>query len=129
MRAGGSSTHLVYQVGSAARMLSIHPTAYAWVYAIPEFIIGSYFSHSNIDWPKKNLRWVATIINTPRVHAAHHALLAGASRKNFGDILSIWDVIFGTFEMPSAAPENFGIDDEKFSNQGVIGQTLHPFKL
>lgn len=57
-----------------------------------------------------NLGWLERIIVTPEQHAIHHAINPEYIDKNFGQWLSIWDRMFGTFQakIPGIEPV-FGV--------------------
>jgi len=51
--------------------------------------------------------WLEYIIVTPSQHRVHHAINPEYIDKNLGQILSIWDRMFGTFqeELPNVPPQ------------------------
>lgn len=56
------------------------------------------------------LGWLEYIIITPSQHRVHHAINAEYIDKNLGQILSVWDRIFGTFqEELDAIPPQYGV--------------------
>jgi sterol desaturase/sphingolipid hydroxylase (fatty acid hydroxylase superfamily) len=60
------------------------------------------WSHANVALPErleKGLRW---FIVTPAMHRVHHSALQTQTDTNFGDVLSIWDRLFGTLSSPRA---------------------------
>lgn len=83
------------------------------------------FNHSNT---KINLRWAEPVFVTPRLHRTHH--LPGATcQKNFATVFTVWDRLFGTLDMQSAACEVFGVPDEVHSfPQSWTAQLLEPFR-
>jgi sterol desaturase/sphingolipid hydroxylase (fatty acid hydroxylase superfamily) len=83
------------------------------------------FVHANLNWTLGPLKYV---VATPVFHRWHHTPLEQGGNSNFGSLLSVWDVLFGTFYMPERAlPARYGIDDAQFP-KGFLGQTLHPFR-
>jgi sterol desaturase/sphingolipid hydroxylase (fatty acid hydroxylase superfamily) len=46
-----------------------------------------------------NLGWLERIIVTPEQHGIHHAMNPEYIDKNFGQWFSIWDQLFGTFQL------------------------------
>jgi sterol desaturase/sphingolipid hydroxylase (fatty acid hydroxylase superfamily) len=83
------------------------------------------FVHANLNWTLGPLKYV---VATPVFHRWHHTPLDQGGNSNFGSLLSVWDVLFGTFHMPAhVLPAHYGIDDAKFP-QGFVGQTVHPFR-
>jgi len=54
--------------------------------------------------------WLEYIIITPSQHRVHHAINPEYIDKNLGQILSVWDRIFGTFqEELDAVPPQYGV--------------------
>jgi sterol desaturase/sphingolipid hydroxylase (fatty acid hydroxylase superfamily) len=83
------------------------------------------FVHANLNWTLGPLKYV---VATPVFHRWHHTPLEQRGNSNFGSLLSVWDVLFGTFYMPERAlPARYGIDDAQFP-KGFLGQTVHPFR-
>ena len=78
-------------------------------------------AHSETKWDRflyrykilSPLAWIIErTISTPSTHFAHHGLTAedGVSHPNgnFGNLLFIWDVIFGTSKITRRYPSKFG---------------------
>jgi len=62
------------------------------------FLVGlSMFYHSAI---RIQLPWLDYILVTPQVHRIHHSVRAEHHNRNFADVLPIFDLVFGTFELP-----------------------------
>lgn len=83
-------------------------------------IIGA---HSSVPWDAKLLRWpltrplmwvLARVISTPTTHAAHHGLHeadpATHYKGNYGNLLFLWDILFGTAKITGQRPSTFGIE-------------------
>lgn len=97
-----------------------------WVYAAYlvvklTVIIGA---HSDVRWdePLYKIKWlspvmwvVERVISTPATHAAHHGKYAADGvthyKGNFGNLLFIWDVIFGTAKITRRYPEKMGVEN------------------
>ncbi len=68
-------------------------------YSTPVGVIGfaylwyTVFYHGNIAWNMGPLRW---ILVTPQSHRVHHSTDPAHFDANFGNVLSIWDRLFGT---------------------------------
>jgi sterol desaturase/sphingolipid hydroxylase (fatty acid hydroxylase superfamily) len=73
-------------------------------------IISNVFAHSNIRLPEKINNIACLIFITPNLHSVHHHYKLPYTNCNYGDILSIWDRLFGTFIKLSADKVVFGID-------------------
>ena len=56
------------------------------------------------------------IIATPRFHHWHHADDPAAYNTNFGNTFSLWDVMFGTYRVPSAYTGKFGFEGTPGNN-------------
>jgi len=64
------------------------------------------FHHGNFTFPGE--KWVSYIIITPYLHRAHHSTLREEHDSNYGIVLSIWDMMFGTRK--ELVPANIGLD-------------------
>jgi len=95
--------------------------AYAYLIYIPVKLTVILLAHSETRWDRflykhrflHPVAWVIErIISTPCTHFAHHGLTAedGVSHPNgnYGNLLFIWDVIFGTAKITRKYPERFG---------------------
>jgi len=80
-------------------------------------------AHSSIAWDDKLYRipalrplvWVLErTFSTPSTHSAHHGLTAedGVThyKGNFGNLLFLWDVLFGTAKITRRRPPAYGIE-------------------
>ncbi|PQJ14127.1 sterol desaturase family protein [Nonlabens tegetincola] len=78
----------------------------------------TYWSHANISLPKKLDKTLSYLIVTPVMHKFHHHDSMPITDTNFGNILSIWDHIFGTYYYGDSQNINYGLDivDSKRSN-------------
>ena len=83
-------------------------------------IIGA---HSSVRWDAYLLRWPITrplmwvgerVISTPTTHAAHHGLHEADGvthyRGNYGNLLFLWDVMFGTAKITRRLPDAYGVE-------------------
>ena len=97
-----------------------------WIYAV--FIIIKltiiYGAHSDIPWDKPlyKIKWLSPImwvvertISTPATHYAHHGRHKADGithyKGNFGNMLFLWDVIFGTAKITRQYPSEFGVEN------------------
>lgn len=88
--------------------------------------------HNNADFDLGKLAW---IFPGPRNHRWHHSTLREESDTNFGNFLTIWDHVFGTFYLPQdrKGPEELGlkqsfIDPRKPAWQNWWGHMTRPFR-
>lgn len=74
---------------------------------------------------------VERTISTPATHWAHHAMTnadgIGHYKGNFGNLLFIWDVLFGTAHITRRYPPKVGlVDDELFGAERWYHQMFYP---
>lgn len=72
--------------------------------------IANIFAHSKIRLPNKIEKAIGIVFITPNLHHVHHHYQLPYTDSNYGDVLSIWDRIFGTFKQLKAQDTVFGID-------------------
>ncbi len=95
--------------------------AYVYLFYLPIKLVVILLAHSETKWDRflyqsKFLNPIAWIIertiSTPSTHFAHHGLTAedGVSHPNgnYGNLLFIWDVIFGTAKITRKYPTKYG---------------------
>jgi sterol desaturase/sphingolipid hydroxylase (fatty acid hydroxylase superfamily) len=82
--------------------------------------IAELFYHWNVATP----HWLGYLVQRPESHRVHHQY--GRHRNNYSD-LPLWDILFGTFENPRAAPEACGFDTERELALGrmLLGHDVH----
>ncbi|HEY4799940.1 MAG TPA: sterol desaturase family protein, partial [Bacteroidia bacterium] len=83
-----------------------------WVVVIHQFfqILANVFAHSNFRLPEKINRVVSLLFVTPNFHHVHHHYKQPYTNCNYGDILSIWDRLLGSFAELETSKTVFGID-------------------
>ena len=94
---------------------------YVYLFYLPIKLIVILLAHSETKWDRllyryrilSPLAWVVErTISTPSTHFAHHGLTAedGVSHPNgnYGNLLFIWDVLFGTAKITRKYPSRFG---------------------
>jgi len=74
-------------------------------------IIFNVFAHSSFRLNNKSNLILSTIFITPNNHHIHHHYQEPLTNKNYGDIFSIWDRLFGTYAKVKSGNEIvFGLD-------------------
>ena len=68
------------------------------------------FAHMNYRLPEKADSIIGLIFITPNLHQVHHHYKQPYTDCNYGDVLSIWDRLFGTFKKLPAESLVFGVD-------------------
>ena len=115
----GGIVYALYVVVKLAVILGAH-CAWRWdqaLYKIPAL---------------RPLMWVLErTISTPATHWAHHAITnadgVGHYKGNFGNLLFIWDLIFGSAHITRQYPEEVGLaDDQRFGPERWYHQMFYP---
>ena len=88
----------------------------------------TYFTHSNINFPKWLDKPLSYIFVTPHMHKFHHHYKRPWTDTNFGNIFSIWDRLFGTFVYDDPRKIRYGLDvlDDK-TDENIAYQFKIPF--
>lgn len=82
-------------------------------------VLFTYWTHANLRLPSGLDKALCYIIVTPNMHKFHHHFERPWTDTNFGNILSIWDRIFGTYEYGDINEVQYGLDvldDEQTQN-------------
>jgi sterol desaturase/sphingolipid hydroxylase (fatty acid hydroxylase superfamily) len=80
----------------AAVILLGVPAAIAMAYEIVLSAM-AIFTHSNLRlpvWFERAIRWIFV---TPQMHHIHHSVIGHERDSNYGNTLSVWDRLFGTY--------------------------------
>jgi sterol desaturase/sphingolipid hydroxylase (fatty acid hydroxylase superfamily) len=88
--------------------------------------IWSYACHTSVKWDKILYRYkilhpfawlLERVLVTPATHHAHHAATHGDGvgfyKGNFGGILFLWDILFGTAHISRRYPKQYGLSSYK----------------
>jgi len=90
-----------------------------WMLMARQFIqiISNVIAHANIWLPEKIDRVLSYLLVTPNMHQVHHHYKQPFTDSNYGDVLSIWDRIFGTYMKMPSKDIVFGVDSEMEKDQ------------
>lgn len=110
------------------------------IFGIPILVIAFYgllnaihsvFCHANIALPRRLDTALRLVIVTPDMHRTHHSIRMDEGNSNFGQILTIWDRLFGTYVAHPTTGEAaliMGLPErEKPMSFTLPGLLLHPF--
>jgi len=93
----------------------------------------SIYTHANVAWPRWLERSLRSIFVTRDLHLVHHSALQVETDRNYGQVLIIWDRLFGTF---TAHPRGglhgmrFGLDFVEPVSSVSLRETLAmPFRV
>ncbi len=92
------------------------------VLALVQIFLGLFF-HANV---RLRLRWLDKIFANPEFHHWHHANEADAIGHNYAPAIPLWDLLFGTFFMPSGGrrPRFYGVNE--YMPDHMLGQLSYP---
>lgn len=108
--------------------LGASPAAFA-VYRIAVALSGL-LEHANLRTP----RWLdgplSLVFTWPTVHKVHHSRDAGFTDRNYGNVVSWWDRLFGTFTPARAGRDvHYGLDGlDDPATQTTAGLLALPFR-
>lgn len=85
------------------------PLAYYVFYRIVT-VLFTYITHANINLPGKLDEWLSVLFITPNMHKFHHHRERPWTDKNFGNIFSLWDRMFGTMVYEDTTRIKYGLD-------------------
>jgi len=93
-------------------------------------VILSQFNHANIVLPEWLDKMISLVIVTPNMHHVHHHYIQPFTDSNYGNIFSIWDRIFGTFQWIEQQKIIYGIDThpEPSENNRISSLLKIPFQ-
>jgi sterol desaturase/sphingolipid hydroxylase (fatty acid hydroxylase superfamily) len=111
----------------AAVILMGMPISFYFFYRILS-ILFTYFTHANISLPLVLDKGLSYIIVTPNMHKFHHHFEMPWTNTNYGNMLSVWDRIFGTFVYDDLTKIQYGIDlADHTDDENVFVQLGIPF--
>jgi sterol desaturase/sphingolipid hydroxylase (fatty acid hydroxylase superfamily) len=124
---GESIIRYVFLVTTAIALGATPATFFAYRFTTSIF---GFSIHSNIGlpvWLDSVLSWV---IASPNMHKVHHSRSQQFTDTNYGNILSLWDRLFGTF-IPSrlGTAIHYGLDGfDEPAGQSIGGLLVRPFR-
>jgi ornithine lipid hydroxylase len=89
-------------------------------------IMSGFLEHANVDYKTGPFKY---LFNTAELHRWHHSINEEQSDNNYGKVLIIWDLVFGTYYLPkNKEVGTIGIDDTAKMPNSFMGQLKYPFK-
>lgn len=112
----------------AAVLVTGAPVAFYLFYRILT-VFFTYLTHANIELPERVDRAISWVFVSPNMHKFHHHFEVPWTDRNYGNMLSIWDRIFGTFTYGNPADIQYGLDvaDDQRSDELAYQMGL-PFR-
>jgi sterol desaturase/sphingolipid hydroxylase (fatty acid hydroxylase superfamily) len=92
-------------------------------------IVSNVLAHANFRFPENIDRYIGWVFITPNLHQVHHHNEQPFTDSNYGDVLSIWDRLFGTFRRMERETVTFGVDTymNKDENAHIVPLLKIPF--
>lgn len=110
-----------------AVVISGMPISFYFFYRILS-VLFTYFTHANLMLPLAIDKTLSYIIVTPNMHKFHHHFELPWTDSNYGNMLSIWDRIFGTFVYGDLKKIQYGVDvADHTDDQSIRVQLGIPF--
>ncbi len=107
------------------------PVVAAIIYGLI-FAVENAFAHADVTLPRGLDRWLRWVIVTPDLHRTHHSRDMREGNSNFGQVLTIWDRLFGTYLDRPSLPEaelKMGLPaDARPSSFRAAALLAHPFR-
>jgi len=95
---------------------------FMWVGGITAF--SGLLTHTNVVM---KAGWLNYLFNTPELHRWHHSKVVEEGNSNYGEVLMIYDLLFGTWLLPDRRPPaGIGISEEMPDSFGA--QLAYPFR-
>ena len=85
------------------------PVAFYGFYRIVT-VFFTYWNHSNVALPLAVDKALSWLVVTPNMHKFHHHHEVPWTDRNYGNVLSVWDRVFGTFVYGDTADVVYGLD-------------------
>ena len=81
--------------------------------------------HADLRLPAPLDRLLAVLVATPAAHRVHHSARPAETDSNYGEVLTLWDRLFGTWRSGGGAAP-VGLDDPDHAR--LSAQLMSPFR-
>jgi sterol desaturase/sphingolipid hydroxylase (fatty acid hydroxylase superfamily) len=89
------------------------------------FIAAAILQHADIALPDRLERALGLFIVTPRLHRLHHSIEARFHESNFGNLITLWDWLFGTLRVDKGR-FRVGLDGQPRRGDNLWDQICSP---
>ncbi len=92
-----------------------------WVLMLRQSVqsVSNIIAHTSCRFSPRLARILGWVFITPNLHHVHHHYRLPYTNCNYGDVLSIWDRLFGTYTELAAEDTRFGLDTHMHARSGV----------
>lgn len=91
-------------IGYGIETIVVYYTVY-----IPLVIV----QHTNLKFPNWLENSLGYLFSTPNFHRVHHSYPRSFTDSNYGDLFSIWDRLFGTYQKAEPTHLKFGLESHE----------------
>jgi sterol desaturase/sphingolipid hydroxylase (fatty acid hydroxylase superfamily) len=107
--------------------VGISPVAFA-IYRVWSALHGL-FEHANVRLPQWLDTAITFVFSSPNMHRIHHSKDQCFTDRNYSNIFSIWDRLFGTFTASEHGRDvTYGLEGHDMpANQSLVGLLVGPF--
>lgn len=117
---------LVLVDGAAIAALGLHPAGIA-LHVLAKHVTMS-LGHADIAMRNTAPRFLPWLVVTPAFHARHHSARQAETDSNYGEVLTLWDHLFGSASKASGPVARFGLGDRYDADAASLkGQLRLPF--
>lgn len=103
------------------------PLAFYLVYRMGT-VFFTYLTHANVDMPRWLDRPLSFVFVTPNLHKFHHHAELPWTDRNYGNMFSFWDRLFGTLVYQDVHSVRYGLNDiPPGKDESVRYQLFLPF--
>ena len=89
------------------------------------------FEHANVSLPERVQRWIGWVFFTPDTHRIHHSENVSEQNRNFGQLLTWWDLLLRSYlGEPGAGRDGLTVGLSGYQNAGCLDikfMLLEPF--
>lgn len=87
------------------------------------------WTHADLQLPERLDRLLRLVFVTPAMHLVHHSAERGQCDSNYGDMLSLWDRLFGSYRAPGETVARLGLGpEEDRAADNLWRQLLRPLR-
>jgi sterol desaturase/sphingolipid hydroxylase (fatty acid hydroxylase superfamily) len=87
------------------------------------------WTHVDLRLPDRADRLLRLVFVTPAMHLVHHSAERGQCDSNYGDLLSVWDRLFGSCRRPGEGVARIGLGaEEDRAADNLWRQLLRPMR-
>ncbi len=95
-----------------------------WLPLLLMQVFSENLQHARLNW---SFGRMGRLFVSPAFHAVHHSTDEREYNGNYGRVLSLWDLVFGTFVRSERTTRRYGVDGMDVP-ETLVAQFVHPFR-